>query len=84
MCIHECEQERTAIAVCCNAEYQQTLLKLLHLISSNTPAGSCCMLMVIILHPVLDSFDLCAKCVFNKSARGDEKKESYKKILDER
>lgn len=84
MCIHECEQERSAIAVCCNAVYQQTLLKLLHLISSNTPAGNCCMLMVIILHPVLDSFDLCAKCVFNKSARGDEKKESYKKILDER
>lgn len=42
------------------------------------------MLVVIILHPALDSVDLCAKCVFNKSARGDEKKESYKKILDER
>lgn len=42
------------------------------------------MLMVIILRPALDSFDLCAKCVFNKSAGGDEKKESYKKMLDER
>lgn len=73
-----------AFAVCCNAGYQQTLLKLLRLISSNAPAGNCCMLIVIILHPALDSFDLCAKCVFNKSARGDEKKESYKKILDER
>lgn len=58
--------------------------KLLRLISSNAQAGNCCMLIVIILHPALDSFDLCAKCVFNKSARGDEKKESYKKILDER
>lgn len=74
----------SAFAVCCNAGYQQTLLKLLRLISTNAPAGNCCMLIVIILHPALDFFDLCAKCVFNKSARGDEKKESYKKILDER
>lgn len=33
--------------------------------------------------PAPDSFDLCAKCVFNKSARGDEKKESSKKLLGE-
>lgn len=62
---------------------QQTL-KLLRLISSNAPAENCCMLIVIILNPALDSTDLCAKCVFNKSAREDEKKERYKKILDER
>lgn len=37
------------------------------------------MLIVIIPQPPLDSFDLCSKCVFNKSARGEGRKESNKR-----
>lgn len=61
--------------------YWQTHLKLLLLISSEAPAGNCCMLIVIILQPPPDSFDLCSKCVFNKSARGEGRKEEQQKDI---
>lgn len=61
--------------------YRQTHLKLLLLISSEAPAGNCCMLIVIILQPPPDSFDLCSKCVFNKSARGEGRKEEQQKDI---
>lgn len=64
--------------------YWPTHLKLLLLISSDAPAGNCCVLIVIILQPPLDSFDLCSKCVFNKSARGEERKERNKETYEER
>lgn len=64
--------------------YWPAHLKLLLLISSEAPAGNCCVLIEIILQPPLHSFDLCSKCVFNKSARGEERKERNKETYEER
>lgn len=66
-----------------NAWYQQTHLKLfafnkLHRCSWKLLHAHC-----NYFTPALDPFDLCAKCVFNKSARGDEEKERHKKLLAE-
>lgn len=66
-----------------NTGYQQTRLKLFAFNKLQRCSWKLLHAHCNYFTPALDSFDLCAKCVFNKSARGDEKKERHEKLLGE-